>query len=78
MQKKRIRYVQDYRVKRDQSPVKKALENLNDLTQKNSEENLFEPIMDAVFTPGTGRETILRKIDSLLSKNPPPEGIHLH
>jgi methylmalonyl-CoA mutase N-terminal domain/subunit len=58
MQRKRIEYIKDYREKRDQEPVQKSLQQLNDLVRKKPEINLFEPIMQAVEARATLQEII--------------------
>lgn len=56
MQAKRIQYIQDYKKKRNQEPVKRSLNQLYDLVKRNPEINLFEPIMEAVEAKATMQE----------------------
>jgi len=42
MQAERIAYVQEYKRKRDQEPVKRALQTIYDLTKRQPEANIFE------------------------------------
>ena len=56
MQAKRIEYVRDYKKNRNQEPVKKALQNIYDLTKNKPEINMFEPIMEAVKARATMQE----------------------
>lgn len=56
MQDKRIRYIQEYRKNRDQEAVQRSLQELNDSVLKKPEENLFEPIMQAVEARATLQE----------------------
>ncbi len=58
MQRRRIEYIQDYRKNRDQEPVQRSLQQLNDLVRKKPEANLFEPIMQAVEARATLQEII--------------------
>jgi methylmalonyl-CoA mutase N-terminal domain/subunit len=61
MQRRRIEYIQDYRKNRDQEPVQRSLQQLNDLVRKKPEANLFEPIMQAV----EARATLQKIIDAM-------------
>ena len=56
MQVRRIEYIQDYKKRRDQEPVQRALDELGTLVRKKSESNLFEPIMKAVEARATLQE----------------------
>jgi methylmalonyl-CoA mutase N-terminal domain/subunit len=56
MQAKRIEYVRQYKVNRDQEPVRKALENLYQMVRHRPEKNLMEPIMNAVMARATLQE----------------------
>ena len=56
MQAKRIQYIQEYRKRRHQEPVHKALDKLYDLVRRQKETNLVEPIMEAVETRATLQE----------------------
>jgi len=56
MQAKRIEYVKGYKKDRNQEPVRKALDNIYELTKSKTEINLFEPIMKAVEAKATLQE----------------------
>ena len=56
MQAKRIEYIRQYKKKREQGPVRKALENLNEIVWHQPERSLMEPIMDAVVARATLQE----------------------
>ncbi|MCX8022067.1 MAG: acyl-CoA mutase large subunit family protein [Syntrophorhabdaceae bacterium] len=56
MQRKRIEYVKEYKRKRNQEPVKRALENVYRLTRKGADMNMVGPIMEAVRAGATMQE----------------------
>jgi methylmalonyl-CoA mutase N-terminal domain/subunit len=56
MQVKRIEYIRQYKKKREQGPVRKALENLSQIVRHQPEKSLMEPIMDAVVARATLQE----------------------
>ena len=56
MQAKRIEYIRQYKKKREQGPVRKALENLSQIVRHQPERSLMEPIMDAVVARATLQE----------------------
>jgi methylmalonyl-CoA mutase N-terminal domain/subunit len=56
MQAKRIEYIRQYKKKREQGPVRKALETLNQIVRNQPEKSLMEPIMDAVVARATLQE----------------------
>jgi methylmalonyl-CoA mutase N-terminal domain/subunit len=56
MQAKRIEYIQRYRGKRSQEPVKRALDRLCNRVRQKPETSLMEPIMEAVEARATLQE----------------------
>jgi len=56
MQAGRIEHIQEYKQKRDQEPVQRALDRLYSLTRNKSEDNFLEPIMAAVEAKATLQE----------------------
>jgi methylmalonyl-CoA mutase N-terminal domain/subunit len=56
MQAKRIQYIKDYRKNRNEEPVKRALRKIYDLTRNKPNENIVEPIMEAVKAKATLQE----------------------
>jgi len=56
MQARRIEYIQDYKKRRDQEPVKRALDELKTRVKNKPETNLLESIMRAVEARATLQE----------------------
>ncbi|RLB07568.1 MAG: methylmalonyl-CoA mutase [Deltaproteobacteria bacterium] len=56
MQTTRIQYIQDYKSKREQEPVRRALDKIYNLVRRRPDINLFEPIMEAVEARATLQE----------------------
>jgi methylmalonyl-CoA mutase N-terminal domain/subunit len=56
MQARRVEYIQEFKKKREQEPVQKALDRLYTFTRNKSDDNFFEPIMDAVEAKATIQE----------------------
>jgi methylmalonyl-CoA mutase N-terminal domain/subunit len=56
MQAKRIEYVRQYKMNRNQEPVRKALDFLYETVRHRPEASLMEPVMDAVIARATLQE----------------------
>ena len=56
MQAKRIEYVRQYKMNRNQAPVRKALDFLYETVRRRQGGGLMEPVMDAVIARATLQE----------------------
>jgi methylmalonyl-CoA mutase N-terminal domain/subunit len=55
-QAKRIKQIQDYKVNRNQEPIKKALERVESQIKENPKENIVDTVMEAVEARATMQE----------------------